>query len=130
MQTSKLVRCTRTTICKVSPKVSGNNKNYMNKAKKVFDEYAKKRTEVAKENINKVVTISQGEIKELTALINELDTIHRTSFEEFRDMLKQKVEKIKEEANHSKDVHENNDDKDDKEDKKTEIKDVNIFLDD
>ena len=71
-------------VCRASPKENSNNKKFFSKTRDTIKQFSKKRTDVAKENFNKLVTISQQEVQEINDFIKELDTLHRDQFEEIK----------------------------------------------
>jgi DNA-binding transcriptional regulator GbsR (MarR family) len=51
-------------------------------------DFNKKRSTVAKENLNKLVSVSQQDVQELSDLFKELDGLHRTKFDEWKNAFK------------------------------------------
>ena len=75
-------------VCRASPKSNANNKKFFTKTRDAIKQFNKKRTDVAKENFNKLVAISQQEVQEINDFIKELDTLHRDQFEEIKQSFK------------------------------------------
>ena len=71
--------------CKGSPKINTNNRKFINRTQETVKEFGKKRTSVAKDNLNKLVSVSQQEVQELGDLFKELDALHRAQFDEWKD---------------------------------------------
>jgi gas vesicle protein len=71
--------------CKGSPKTNSNNRKFINRTQETIKEFGKKRTSVAKENLNKLVSVSQQEVQELSDLFKELDALHRAQFDEWKN---------------------------------------------
>lgn len=74
--------------CKVSPKTNGNNRKFFKRTEQVVKDFSKKRSTVAKENLNKIVSVSQQDVQELGDLFKELDTLHRAQFDEWKNAMK------------------------------------------
>jgi DNA-binding transcriptional regulator GbsR (MarR family) len=74
--------------CKVSPKTNGNNRKFVKRAQDAVKDFNKKRSTVAKENLNKLVSVSQQDVQELSDLFKELDGLHRTKFDEWKNAFK------------------------------------------
>jgi hypothetical protein len=70
--------------CSGSPKTSANNRKFSKRAQDAVNEFGKKRSSVAKENLNKLVSVSQQEVQELSNLFKELDALHREQFDEWK----------------------------------------------
>jgi DNA-binding transcriptional regulator GbsR (MarR family) len=87
----------------VSPKTNGNNKFYK-RAQETVKDFSKKRSAVAKENFNKLVSVSQQDVQELSALFKELDTLHRTQFEEIKKAFQNKKEKSEDDVTATEEV--------------------------
>ena len=74
--------------CQGSPKMNGNNRKFMKRTQETINEFGKKRSSVAKENLNKLVSVSQQEVQELSELFKELDALHKAQFDEWKDSFK------------------------------------------
>ena len=85
---SVLRKSTVSVSCKASPKVNGNNRKFMQRAQDTVKEFGKKRNTVAKENLNKLVSVSQQEVQELSELFKELDVLHKAQFDELKTAFK------------------------------------------
>jgi hypothetical protein len=82
----------QTIICRSNaPKEHGNNSKYVEKSKKIFNDFHKKRSETFKLNSNDFVKVSQQEISEVGAFLKELDTFHREQFNEIKDAIEKKT---------------------------------------
>jgi hypothetical protein len=71
--------------CNGSPKTNANNRKFSKRAQDAVNEFGKKRSSVAKENLNKLVSVSQKEVQELSDLFKELDALHREQFDEWKN---------------------------------------------
>jgi DNA-binding transcriptional regulator GbsR (MarR family) len=74
--------------CAASPKTNGNNSKFIKRTQQVVKDFSKKRSTVAKENLNKLVSVSKQDVQELNDLFKELDALHRAQFDEWKDALK------------------------------------------
>lgn len=70
--------------CKANTTNTTTTKFYKRVEEKVKD-FGKKRSSVAKENFNKLVSVSQQDVQELGELFKELDTLHRSQFNELKE---------------------------------------------
>lgn len=79
--------------CKASPKTNGNNRKFFKRAQETVKDFSKKRATVAKENLNKIVSVSQQDVQELNDLFKELDSLHRAQFDEWKNAIKNATSK-------------------------------------
>lgn len=124
--------------CNSSPKYSANNKQFYKRVQEKVNDFGKKRTSVAKENFNKLVSASQQDVKELTDLFKELDTMHRAQFDELKETFMQNNKKGDtkkcsckkgDEAEDTEVALVTTEDKDTKKDDDNEKTEDNIFID-
>ena len=98
-----MIAITRRTAftCRASsnPKESSNNAKFTDnskatsKAKTIFQNFHKKRSETVKKNSSDLTAISQKDLAEVNSFLKELDTFHREQFEEIKNAIKDRNDK-------------------------------------